>query len=254
MRKYGKYEKLPEPKAVFPRRAKQEEGKQPQVKSIMLQTYFTSLFCLVLCVTMFFGTTYAWFTSEVNNTANELYVGSLKAQLLKETASGVQDLATGDTTLFNKEISWEPGYTTVETIRVVNKGDLAFKYEMTFTDGALENGSGVTLAEVAGHFDVWVFDHENKTYTAPDSYEAITTSADWVKVGTLADVLNGTKVLSGSMAASGESQGTTNGAGQYTIALHMNELAGAQFMNQKISLNVKLVAYQLAYENTGATN
>ena len=29
------------------------------------------MLCMVLCVTMFFGTSYAWFTSEVNNEGNE---------------------------------------------------------------------------------------------------------------------------------------------------------------------------------------
>ena len=101
MKKYGKYEKRPEPKAVSKNPAKNAD-KQPAVKSMLLQTYFTSLLCLVLCVTMFLGTSYAWFTSEVNNSANEIYVGTLKVGLLKETDAGVQDLATGDIKLFDK--------------------------------------------------------------------------------------------------------------------------------------------------------
>ena len=75
MKKYGKYEKRPEPKVIAKSPAKKAD-KQPKVKSMLLQTYFTSLLCLILCVTMFFGTSYAWFTSEVNNSANETYVGT----------------------------------------------------------------------------------------------------------------------------------------------------------------------------------
>ena len=163
MKKYGKYEKRPEPKTVDKNPAKNAD-KQPAVKSMLLQTYFTSLLCLVLCVTMFFGTSYAWFTSEVNNSANEIYVGTLKVGLLKETDTGVQDLAKGDIKLFDKNIRWEPGNTTVETIRIVNKGNLAFKYVMTFTDGTLASATGTSLEDVAKYFDVWVFDHRNKTF------------------------------------------------------------------------------------------
>ena len=104
MRKYGKYERRPEPKAPAGVPAKKVNTKRPQVKSMLLQTYFTSLLCLVLCVTMFFGTSYAWFTSEVNNSANEIYVGTLKVGLLKETDAGTQDLATSDSKLFDKNI------------------------------------------------------------------------------------------------------------------------------------------------------
>ena len=54
MRKFGKYEKMPDG----------TKAKQPAAKSVLLQTYFTSLICMVLCVAMFFGTTFAWFTSD----------------------------------------------------------------------------------------------------------------------------------------------------------------------------------------------
>lgn len=265
MKKFGKYEKRPEPKVVVMSAEKTSGTKQPKVKNMLLQTYFTSLLCLILCVTMFFGTSYAWFTSEVNNSANEIYVGTLKVGLLKETDTGVQDLAKGDIKLFDKNIRWEPGYTTVETIQIVNKGDLAFKYVMTFTDGTLASANGTSLEDVAKYFDVWVFDHLNKTYEKPASYAAITTNANWVNVGTLAEVLDGKTVLSGNMVtvrkdgqdAAAINEGTTDGVGtvdRFTIALHMNEMANSEVMGQKISLNVKLVAYQLASETDGLGN
>ena len=71
MRKYGKYERRPEG----------VPGKQKKAKNMLLQTYFAGLICFALCVTMFFGTTYAWFTSEVMNEGNEIYIGTLDAKL-----------------------------------------------------------------------------------------------------------------------------------------------------------------------------
>lgn len=241
-KKIGKYEKVP---AAAP-------AKQPKVKNLLLQTYFTSLLCLVLCVTMFMGTSYAWFTSEVSNTTNEIYVGTLSVGLYK----GDTNLANSDTKLFDKNIRWEPGYTALETIKVVNEGDLAFKYVLNFTDTA-DSGN---LSSVADCFEVWVYDHYNKEYSTPASYEAMAAKdSGWVPVGTLTEVLAGKVVLDGQMvsvrkegqAAADINTGTTDGLATpdtYTIALHMKEDADESVMGKKISLNVKLVAYQFASE------
>lgn len=263
------------------RPAEKQAEKQPQVKSLLLQTYFTSLLCLVLCVSMFFGTSYAWFTSEVTNTANEMYVGTLAVGLYKETASGVsQDLANTDTKLFNSNIRWEPGYTTLETIQVVNKGDLAFKYELTLTDGSLDPeklGSkrdvDAKLMALAEYFEVYAYHHTDSNAPAPKSYEDINhPESGWIGVS-LADALeNGTSVLEGTMASVRDTEtktpandGTTDGVAttdRYTIALHMSEETPIEItykdsegkdntfnvMGQKIKLNVKLVAYQTSSE------
>jgi len=241
MKKYGKYEKMPDG----------TRAKQPPVKSMLLQTYFTSLLCLVLCVTMFFGTSYAWFTSEVTNTGNEIHVGILKVGLYKEDGTDLS--ATGK--LFDSNIRWEPGYTSLETIKIKNEGDLAFKYVLSFTEGTVDSGE---LAAVADSFEVWVFDHLNKTYQKPASYDDITQSAGWVNVGTLTEVLDGKPVLENKNMVSVRvenqdpaviNEDTEDGlatADTYTIALHMKDGATSDVMGKKISLNVKLVAYQMS--------
>lgn len=261
MRKYGKFERMPDG----------TRAKPPKVKNVLLQTYFTSLLCMVLCVSMFFGTSYAWFTSEVNNVGNEIYIGTLKVGLYK----GDTNLNGSDTKLFDKNIRWEPGYTALETIKVVNEGDLAFKYNLNFivneepavnnvlnTDATAVNVDAVKT--LAANFEVWVFDHNNTTGTAtPAAYEQITEANGWTPIGTLADVLNGKAVLENKImetvrdnnADTPTNPGTTDGIATtdtYTIALHMKESAtGEGLMGKKIVLNVKLVAYQMSKE-TGA--
>lgn len=265
MRKYGNFKRHAEPKANSSIPAKKVNTKQPKVKNVLLRTYFTSLLCMILCVAMFFGTSYAWFTSEVNNPANEIYVGTLAVGLLKETNTEDQDLSNDDVKLFNSDIRWEPGYTALEKIKVVNKGDLAFKYVMTFTDGTLDDTSDMNVSPVAKYFDVWVFDHLDKTYVAPGSYKDITEDSDWKYVGTLAEVLEGKTVLSGNMVtvrqegqeSSKINAGTTDGKrteDSFTIALHMKETATADVMGHKIGLNVKLVAYQMPSEKDAFSN
>ena len=256
MKKYGKYEKMPDGTRV----------KQPPVKSMLLQTYFTSLLCLVLCVTMFFGTSYAWFTSEVNNTGNEIYIGILDVDLQKKSGSDWPSLSataegTYATKLFSGEVRWEPGYTALETLKVVDKGDLAFNYELTFTDGTISGATTATLQDIAKWFDVWAFDHQaSTTYTAPVAYAEISEDAGWTKVGTLAEVLDGKAVFKGGMNESDVVNG--NPEHTYTIALHMNGENTSEdqqnelnaLMGQKIELSVKLVATQRSSESDGFGN
>ena len=246
MKKCGKFEKRPA-----------AATEQPKLKSVLLQTYFTSLFSLVLCVTLFFGTSYAWFTSEVTNTSNEIYVGTLKVGL---HAKGGRDLTSVDNKLFDQNVRWEPGYTTLDTIQISNLGDLAFKYVLSFTDGSLTAGNAENLDAVAKQFDVWVYDHNHENRGAPHatSYADVTEARGWDYAGDLNDLLAGKSVLSGEMASVRDqveeaqaNPGTTDGVATdhtYTIALHLKESAKADIMGSRISLNVKLIAYQMVSE------
>lgn len=287
MKKYGKFEK------------------RPAAKKILLHTYLTSLLSLTLCVAMFFGTSFAWFTSEVNNTQNEIYIGTLDVDMFKQDGDQWQDLASSDantTKLFDGNIRWEPGYTTVETIKLVNKGDLAFNYVLNFiespkdatatqaeseTTTETETADELDVMEVAKFFDVWVYKHtEKNTFTNPASYDDITAAGSgWTHAGSLNELLAGKAVLTGSMddvrenktatvptESTGASTETTAAPSEtsknefdgkesdvtYTIALHMRTDATGTYkdsegkehsiMGHKITLNVKLIAYQMAAE------
>lgn len=274
MKKFGKYEKMR--------------------KNAIMKTYVTSLLCLVLCVSMFFGTSFAWFTSEVNNTNNEIYIGTLDVDLFKQgdTADEWLDLASSDKVkLFNSNIRWEPGYTTLETIKIVNKGDLAFNYVLNFTETPTETPKDETatqsvetttlnIMDVAKLFDVWVYKHTDKGAPDAKSYADISEVKGWTSVGSLDKLLAGDAVLSGAMEVmdvrypqSTEPSAATEGAESstkpaindkttdgkpsevtYTIALHMKEEATAAVMGFKLSLNVKLIAYQKAAEEDGFGN
>ena len=261
MRKYGKYEQMPDG----------TRAKQPPAKSLLLQTYMTSLLCLILCVTMFFGTSFAWFTSEVNNVGNEIYIGTLKVGLLKENGTETPDnLADSNKKLFDSNIRWEPGYTALETIKVVNEGDLAFNYNLTFTDGNV-NGTvdSKMLKSVAENFVVYVHVGDYVQDESYNNFEAIKTSEKWKpvmngdQVATLAQILeNKLPVLEGKMTDVRGTVGTDAAlpgpndskatADTYIIALHMKEETESQgIMGHKLTLNVKLMAYQRTSEMDG---
>lgn len=279
MKKYGKFEK----------RIVKAETKREKEQNPLLQTYFSSLLSLVLCVAMFLGTSYAWFSSEVQSTGNEIYVGILKVELEKQTdantwvpMSAVTAEGQSANKLYDGNIRWEPGYTSLETIRIVDKGDLAFTYALTFLDGTIcdmqnayyyEGKSDAemqtALKEAAKWFDIWVFDHqqENKEYIKPASYADIQEQdSGWKYVGTLEEILAGKPVLNGKMGAAQKPRSETLQAeeqtAEYTIAMHMNgemveageEQALNSLMGKKLTLNVKLVASQTSAEQDGTGN
>ena len=179
--------------------------------------------------------------------------------------------------LFDRNIRWEPGYTSLETIRIVDKGDLAFTYVLNFTDGTISNTQiadyyngksdeemQTALEEAAKWFDIWVFDHQKNEYAKPENYADIREEdSGWEYAGTLEEVLAGKAVLNGTMKASNKVRSETlaeeEQTHEYTIAMHMggemveegeeDSLNG--LMGQKLSLNVKLVASQTSSEQDG---
>lgn len=241
---------------IFKMRSTQATEKKPAEKTNTLQAYFISLTGLVLCVTMFFGTTYAWFTSGVTNTGNEIYIGTLDVELEKKNGENWESLSAvtngiNNTKLYTNGVRWEPGYTSLETLRVTDKGELAFDYTLTFTDGKLDGDPAGDWQNVAKWFDVWVYHNLANEIPNPANYAEITAdNSGWVYAGTLAEILTGKNVFKGVMEPADVFQKETSHI--YTIALHMNGEAVTDdrigelnaLMGKKLELNVKLIATQ----------
>ena len=99
----------------------------------------TSVMALVMCVVMLVGTTFAWFTDTASTAVNKIQAGNLDIELQMKDNSGKWVNAEGKTLPFlvegkipaeGTQILWEPGCTYyVPQIRVLNKGNLAVKFE-----------------------------------------------------------------------------------------------------------------------------
>lgn len=117
-------------------------------KNATQRALITSVLAMVMCTAMLIGTTFAWFTDTASTAVNKIQAGTLDIELQYATAWNAEgvptawDNAEGKMLNFrkaagapaNEAILWEPGCTyQLPHLRVVNKGDLALKYEIVIS-------------------------------------------------------------------------------------------------------------------------
>ena len=89
-----------------------------------------SALSLLLCVSMFVGTTFAWFTDSVSTVNNKIVAGNLDVELeYYNLDTKAWETVDGTTNVFTDEL-WEPGHTEVVYLKVKNAGTLALKYQL----------------------------------------------------------------------------------------------------------------------------
>ena len=99
-----------------------------------------SLMALILCVSSLLGTTYAWFTDSVTSNNNVITSGNLDVELYyKNSETTGFAKVDANTNVFKADTLWEPGHVEVITLKVVNEGTLALKYQL-----------GINIAEEIG--------------------------------------------------------------------------------------------------------
>ena len=108
-------------------------------KKATKRALLTSVMALVMCVVMLVGTTFAWFTDTASTAVNKIQAGNLDIELQMKDNEGnwvnaegkiLPFLVEGKIPADGTQILWEPGCTYFVTqIRVLNKGNLAVKFE-----------------------------------------------------------------------------------------------------------------------------
>ena len=142
-------------------------------KKATKRALLTSIMALVMCVVMLVGTTFAWFTDTASTGVNKIQAGNLDVKLMYSTDMQTWTEATEQTKLFDDNALWEPGYTQVVYLKVVNAGNLALKYEAGFSknytsnrgknvngdwyrvDNYLKIGTAETTTKFENREDVW---------------------------------------------------------------------------------------------------
>ncbi len=206
---------------------------------------FLSFVAILLCMSLFMGTAYAWFTDTATSKDNVIKTGTLEAKMYFALGTEDPEAATWvnaeSTPIFNGD-KWEPGYVEARHIRIENEGNLAFKYRIVI----VPNGEYEPLAEL---IDVYFVDGATKLV------DRAMLTEDY-KVGTLNELIADSDgaaygVLLPSGVTPREGTNEVSGSKDCTIALKLREDAGDEFQNKSIgeSFEIKAIATQYSFES-----
>lgn len=242
MKRIGKYEKKPEPKA-----------QKKKTANPLLQTYLTSLLCMVLCVTMFLSTTMAWFTDEVGSHGNQIYVGNLSMQLTWNNGVESVNLASAEnanTPIFGDSVVWTPGHMEARELTLTNDGNMDFSYRL---DAQILNesgqpipnegeGQGAAKYDLANYFLVYC---KKEALTDPLTIEAVQNQENgWTYSGTLAEVLQEKEFCRGTMTKDEQPQ-------KISIVIYLQTNIPSTYTNAKLeNIYIFMTAYQTAGTGT----
>lgn len=214
---------------------------------------------LVLLITFTFtsviGGTMAWFTDTVESSSNVIQAGTLDVELHFADAKAYNGADTvwtdveadGVGPIFSNvdsddnAILWEPGYTSLKYVQVVNNGNLAFKYQIQVVPSITPVEGKDNLADVIDVYYTVVEDG----YTQPADFAALTADSSWKKLGTITDLMNQSEKTVNGVMLGGQAPMTI------AIALHMQEEAGNEYQGLNVGggFSIKLVATQYTKES-----
>ena len=198
------------------------------------KSFVFSVISLLLCLSMFVGTTFAWFTDSVSSKNNIIQAGQLDVEM--HWADGKDDPATANWqdasrgAIFNYEM-WEPGYTEVRHIKIANTGSLALQYKVIIVANSV-------VSKLADAIDVYYIDPATQVSTRYDLDNA-------QKLGTLTEVLAALGETGTGYLANGESD-------TITLAFKMQESAGNEYQGIELcegGFSVQLIATQAVGES-----
>ncbi len=213
------------------------------------RAFLMSVLSLILCVSMFVGTTFAWFTDEVVSSNNIIKSGNLDAEMWwSDDYASWNDAAAG--AIFNYQY-WEPGYTEVKYVKIVNAGNLAFQFQLNIIPDNLPVAGEVNLADVIEVRLVPAADAAGKTREELLAVPAVGTLSDLIadRDGAAYGVL-----LPAAGVGSNDynvAVDTPRGELEYCIVLHMQKSAGNEYQNLSVGdgFSVQLLATQYTWEN-----
>jgi len=205
-----------------------------------------SVVSLILCCTMFVGTTFAWFTDSVSSMNNVITAGNLDVELTHTNDSVADEDVQNTEKLFKDVTLWEPGVVAYETLTVKNAGTLALKYQLALnfvSDGATPEGKTLADALQIGVIDGTV----TEGVTREELVKAVDDEDAWMSLQSFAK--RGELYPAGTEGKDSEKI--------YTVVIYWEPTANDNDFNMNnqnqaidlsINLGVNLFATQLMYE------
>lgn len=199
-----------------------------------------SALSLLMCVSMLIGSTFAWFTDSATSGNNKIVAGNLDVDLLMADTNGSYvSIADKNGAIFGADslvaqnnpadTLWEPGKTQIVYLAVANNGNLDLKYNIALhvTDGGLIGSLEYAIVDGAKVSD----------NLAARSWEDIKANAQ------AGDVVAGTTIAApnGAIKANEEDD-------YFALVVHMKEEAGNKYQGKDITIDITVLATQLASE------
>ena len=215
--------------------------KNKKVISILL-----ALLCLSLCI----GLTYAYFTDSATSNGNKIQAGKLEIdlELLDKDTEQWHSIKESEDPIFYHE-KWEPGYTDLKVLRVVNNGSLAIQWEARLVSENTEIDS-----ELAKVIEVYIVTGDGNTainqIALPTSAASLAT---WgTKTGTLDQFINSENAIaSGNLLETTDPKAST----YIAIALHMPTTAENEYQDKLLAdFDIQIVATQFTHESDAFDN
>lgn len=202
--------------------------KQKTIKRMLV----TSVLSLVLCISMFIGTTFAWFSDTAASANNKIVAGNLQIQLLMYDGESYVDIGNRNNPIFgvgsvaqneNESTLWEPGKTQVAYLAVKNNGSLALKYKVDLDVQDISKGI-----------------YEVMQYAIAPGAEKNSVDKWNTSAGT--DVRIGKQNISEEILLSpGETR-------YFALSIHMDEQADDKYQGGEVQFNLNVFATQAASE------
>lgn len=198
-----------------------------------------SALSLLMCLSLFVGSTFAWFTDSVVSGENKIVAGNLDIELEYYDENDEWTTVDGATNLFDETL-WEPGHTDVVYLRLKNVGSLALKYKLSLSVASEIPGINVYGDEflLSDYIRMGVVEDVQPSFASRDEARAAVT--------------NNNGIIGEGYAAAGEM--TKDADDLYmAVVVYMPESVDnkANYRGEKvptIDFGINLVATQLAHE------
>ncbi len=209
------------------------------------QSLLLSAIALLLSVSMLTGTTLAWFTDSATSGKNVIQSGTLEMAFEKWDGDSWEDV--NNQQIFNYS-NWEPGYTQIVNLRLVNEGTLALKWETAIKASA-------ELSKLADVINVYVKNDSADTvkdYIAQnvtrDNLDELTEAGILAKY-TVREFVNNVKALNSGSLNAGE-------ASYLGLILQMDKDAGNEYQGLDLcgEFDIVVLATQYTYEEDSFDN
>ena len=202
------------------------------------------ILAIVISASAVTGGTIAWFTDTVTSSGNVIQAGTLDVGLYAADTHNAAEAdwkdveAENAAPIFNYD-KWEPGYTQLKYAKIVNKGNLAFKFHINVKPTNLDPAAAYELADV---IDVY-YKVVDEGFAAPASFADV--AAGWTKAGSISELIEKEKTAVDGVMLGDQAPMTI------ALALHMQETADNNYQGLSVGegFALELVATQYTKES-----